>query len=711
MLVGNQWSQHCNRLRGRTENSIKNYYNATLRSKQASKRRGFLWAYIDRVRAAPDDDGLRYRAFADTVRAVHGQSNDWLPPWLRAMLDGGDLEVPRAGEALGRGWRRLLDGELAFLKDREADVTATGIPFPNPASSGLGARSISGTTAQPQTLGARGGRTKAPAGPAGGAARGTPPAHPHVRAQQQHHQHHQQLLYQAPPAVQMPLPMGAMAQHATAGDLDLICSSDLDAIMMAEGPLCPGDGTGLAGSGSCYGGSGNGGGSSGHAGGQDDEDDQDDLLLGGLPNALAPADGQAAGLVVAPGLPRLVVTAPQQAWWGTGGASLAAAVAAAAVGLGNDATPALSRDSSFCGSVVSTGATPTFSRLRLASNSPVPQPGGAFAAALDAEDALAHAAAAGGCGAAAGTPFAPGGPLVRVFQPSLLSTAASYGSEHSAGTGLHLAANRSGSVPGGYVGPTISTEMPGGVMMYQTHPHSGQDLQVNTDCHQQPGTPGTPDEHQCSSPFGSPHVQSGGAFDGGWGGGGGGSPVRQFAPGSAPAALGISGAGQPTLSRFAAARHSGGSHGQYAQPPPHAPAPLPFDVFSSGAAPLMAAVGAAAGLQQQHGAAAMRGSCCDTTDAFAPSNGAGGGGGGVMGMQLSEGLGLFSSGSLGMLLDGAPIFPDEPAACGGGMAGRRASSLGAGQGQDGLAAAIHGLVAGDSLHEGALDRMLNSDLP
>jgi hypothetical protein len=24
MLVGNQWSQHCNRLRGRTENSIKN---------------------------------------------------------------------------------------------------------------------------------------------------------------------------------------------------------------------------------------------------------------------------------------------------------------------------------------------------------------------------------------------------------------------------------------------------------------------------------------------------------------------------------------------------------------------------------------------------------------------------------------------------------------------------------------------------------------
>lgn len=63
-----QWSQHCNRLRGRTENSIKNYWNATLRSKQAAKRRGFLWGYIDKVRGALDDEELRHRAFADTVR-------------------------------------------------------------------------------------------------------------------------------------------------------------------------------------------------------------------------------------------------------------------------------------------------------------------------------------------------------------------------------------------------------------------------------------------------------------------------------------------------------------------------------------------------------------------------------------------------------------------------------------------------------------------
>lgn len=65
--MGNQWSQHCRRLRGRTENSIKNYWNATLRSKQANKRRGFLWAYIDRVRGALDDEGVRTRAFAETV--------------------------------------------------------------------------------------------------------------------------------------------------------------------------------------------------------------------------------------------------------------------------------------------------------------------------------------------------------------------------------------------------------------------------------------------------------------------------------------------------------------------------------------------------------------------------------------------------------------------------------------------------------------------
>ncbi|KAI8462668.1 MAG: Homeodomain-like protein [Monoraphidium minutum] len=44
-LVGNQWSAHCGRLRGRTENSIKNYFNAGMRSKQASRRRCFLWAY------------------------------------------------------------------------------------------------------------------------------------------------------------------------------------------------------------------------------------------------------------------------------------------------------------------------------------------------------------------------------------------------------------------------------------------------------------------------------------------------------------------------------------------------------------------------------------------------------------------------------------------------------------------------------------------
>ena len=72
MLVGNQWSQHCNRLRGRTENSIKNYWNATLRSKPNGRLRGFLYSYVDRVRGALGDEGRRHYAFADAVRGPCG---------------------------------------------------------------------------------------------------------------------------------------------------------------------------------------------------------------------------------------------------------------------------------------------------------------------------------------------------------------------------------------------------------------------------------------------------------------------------------------------------------------------------------------------------------------------------------------------------------------------------------------------------------------
>jgi hypothetical protein len=45
-LLGSHWSQMVRRLPGRCENSIKNFWNATLRSKPASKKRGLLWAYM-----------------------------------------------------------------------------------------------------------------------------------------------------------------------------------------------------------------------------------------------------------------------------------------------------------------------------------------------------------------------------------------------------------------------------------------------------------------------------------------------------------------------------------------------------------------------------------------------------------------------------------------------------------------------------------------
>ena len=65
-LVGSHWSKMARRLPGRTENSIKNFWNATFRSKAASTRRGMLWSYIAATKASPD----RERAFLGAVAAV-----------------------------------------------------------------------------------------------------------------------------------------------------------------------------------------------------------------------------------------------------------------------------------------------------------------------------------------------------------------------------------------------------------------------------------------------------------------------------------------------------------------------------------------------------------------------------------------------------------------------------------------------------------------
>ncbi|GBF88462.1 hypothetical protein Rsub_01175 [Raphidocelis subcapitata] len=774
-LVGNQWSQHCRRLRGRTENSIKNYWNATLRSKQANKRRGFLWAYIDRVRGSLEDEGVRARAFAETVSAVYTHANsDWLPAWLRARIESGELEPPRLGEALGRGWRQLLETELAYLRDREADVSETGIPFPNPASCGAGG--------EPAVLGAG----ASPAGGAGAGAGSPARSARGGRGMGRQQEQHQQVSCDgwsaglqacgargdcalgadvraacgdagaaaAAAAACMAAAAAAGAGRVSAGGLDLICSSDLDAIMLAEGPAC--------------------GGTGGHAfdvaaaravAGEE----ADDLLAADLPDAMLPhaADPGAAGLQ------RAILTAPPVAWWGggaAGGPALAAAVAAAAAGLapGGEASPPLSRDSSFCGSFGSTGATPVMSRLRIASNSPAPLllPGGAFGAD------------GGGAQAPAAPAFGAGGLMA-------LASAPSYASEHSVASALHAAGAR-----GPYGSPTISTEMPGGTLLYpagsaplpaaepqhsqqQHSQQSQQQAQQQQTQQQQPSVPAimvtVPDSRACSSPFGSPHAQSGGAFDGSWG-----APAPLRGGGSAPPALGIAAAAaaQPTLSRFAASRNSCGTAatGSMAAAAAFSDAvPVPFDAADAADA-MQHSMGMQRApqqeqqhLQPQESADALmlppprvpmrqsaaggegrtrassgggddavvlvsehaRASCCGSVG----SGDAGHAGAvcaarGGAGPALSGGLNLLSSCSLGLLgrgdsvllLEGAHALFESAAAPGAcALTGRRASSMGgpgrlmSGARSNELAAAISGFVNGDAMREGAIDAVLGGD--
>jgi hypothetical protein len=537
------------------------------------------------------------------VRAVYACNPEWLPAWLRDRIASGELEEPRTGEPLGRGWRRLLEQELAFLGDKDADVAATGIPHPNPASGG----SYCGSGGGGSSGGGGGGGAAAAPAAAAAAAPGSPTVMPQApvasgtaaarRAQQQRQaQQAKQAPRPEPPAVATVdawerglelcgrvaagdadagvAGLDAIAaatsplQGRASGGLDLIDSSDLDAIMMAEGPGCgamviapahlDADAGAAIGAG---------------AGAMLDGGSHDGVLISQLPDAGAAA--------AAPG--------HAGTWWaqgaGAGVPSLAAAAAAAAAGLAPVAvaglcdSPALSRDSSFCGSVGSTGATPTLSRLRLTSNSPAlppvaaPLPTGAFGAD-GCLDGAAPFAAAG----------VPGLQLPRGYAPMLLPQAPSYSSEHSSGSALHL---HLAPPAAAYGSPTISTEMPGGALLYpQPQPQAG--LQ------QAPAAPmavpvAVPAPQQtrsaCTSPFGSPHVQSGGAF-GSWGAP---APLRgAVREGSAPPALGVPmpGPSQPALSRFAADARKAGAR-QAEQPRPAAPqaeGPTPFETSFAPAA-------------------------------------------------------------------------------------------------------------------------------
>jgi hypothetical protein len=377
------------------------------------------------------------------------------------------------------------------------------------------------------------------------------------------------------------------------------------------------------------------------------------------------------------------------------------------------------------------------------------------------------------CGAAPAAAFGPGGLMA-------LASAPSYASEHSVASALHAAGAR-----GPYGSPTISTEMPGGTLLYpsgsaplpaaepqqsqQQQQQSQQQAQQQTQ-QQQPVAPAilvtVPDSRACSSPFGSPHAQSGGAFDGGWG-----APAPLRGGGSAPPTLGIAAAApaQPALSRFAASRNSCGTAatGSIAATAGFSDAvPVPFDPADT-AAPMQHSMQVQQGsqhdrqhLQPQDSADALmlpppcvpmrqsaaggegrarassgvgedvlvsdhaRASCCGSvgsgeaghaSEACAARGGAAPALSGGLNLLSSCSLGLLGRGDSVLLLEGAHALFESAPAQGACALGRRASSLGgpgrlmSGARSNELAAAISGFVNGDAMREGAIDAVLGGD--
>ncbi|KAF8065907.1 MYB119 [Scenedesmus sp. PABB004] len=140
-LVGSHWSKMTKRLPGRTENSIKNFWNATLRSKAPNKKRGMLWTYMQMHDPKSDDNTL---ALLTAVSRLH-ESRE-LPPALLAQLDAQLLDA--------RGWKAVHKAEKDFLENVGGELHYLALPHPAPGSLAASAAAAAAGGGPPLAFGA-----------------------------------------------------------------------------------------------------------------------------------------------------------------------------------------------------------------------------------------------------------------------------------------------------------------------------------------------------------------------------------------------------------------------------------------------------------------------------------------------------------------------------------------------------------------------------
>ncbi|KAG2454847.1 hypothetical protein HYH02_000679 [Chlamydomonas schloesseri] len=99
--VGNQWADIARFLPGRAENSIKNHYNATLRSKAEAKPPSLLWVYGKQVLA--NDGCTSLELFNRALKIYAGLPN--VEPLDAFAVDDDSLDVSGGGSTGGRGDR------------------------------------------------------------------------------------------------------------------------------------------------------------------------------------------------------------------------------------------------------------------------------------------------------------------------------------------------------------------------------------------------------------------------------------------------------------------------------------------------------------------------------------------------------------------------------------------------------------------------------